>query len=372
MPQVKHLIEVATNLVASIIHNKLLTIEKRKGKLSMKKTFWRLMLIMGLVFSGLTLTAQADDLNYTVQAELPKNQINNKVSYFDLKVTAGQTQDLTIRIKNNDSKEHQYTVSPNLAITNDNGIIDYSQAKAKADSSLKFNVKSALSDKQTVTVPAKTTKKVTIKLTVPAKQFNGIALGGINVIQKTSTNQSSSSSSGMAINNQYAYVLGVQLRETDTISVKPEMKLHTVKAQQRNYRNYVTANLQNTQPVIMHGLKIKSYVTKAGSSKKLLTTEKENMSMAPNSNFDFALGDGSKQLKAGKYTLHLTATADQGKWQFTKNFTITDKEAQTLNDTSITQKSTNYFWWFVALGVVIIALLGAIIWLLLKNRRRQD
>ena len=69
----------------------------------------------------------------------------------------------------------------------------------------------------------------------------------------------------------------------------------------------------------------------------------------------------------------MTATADKGKWQFTRNFTITDKEAKHLNDTAIgDQTQPNYFWWFVALGVVILALLSAIIWLLLKNRRRQD
>ncbi|MGJ3874571.1 DUF916 and DUF3324 domain-containing protein [Lactiplantibacillus plantarum] len=337
----------------------------------MKKIFWQLIAVVSIVMAGLTMTARADDLNYTVQADLPDNQINQKVSYFDLKVTPGQTQNLTLTIKNSDSKEHRYTVSPNLAVTNNNGIIDYSQAKAKADDSLNFNIKTALSKSQVVTVPAKSSKKVTIKLTVPEKKFAGVALGGINIIQELST-KAKQSSSGMAINNQYAYVIGLQLRESDPSGIKPVMKLHAVKAKQRNYRNYVTANLQNNQPVIMHGLKIKSYVTKAGSSKKLLTTTKENMSMAPNSNFDFAVGDGTQQLKAGKYTLHLTATADKGKWQFTKNFTITDKEAQTLNDTAVTEKQSNYFWWFVALGALIVVLLGAIIWLLLKNRRRQD
>ncbi|MDV2575667.1 DUF916 domain-containing protein [Lactiplantibacillus plantarum] len=109
--------------------------------------------------AGLTMTARADDLNYTVQADLPDNQINQKVSYFDLKVTPGQTQNLTLTIKNSDSKEHRYTVSPNLAVTNNNGIIDYSQAKAKADDSLKFNIKTALSKSQVVTVPAKSSKK---------------------------------------------------------------------------------------------------------------------------------------------------------------------------------------------------------------------
>ncbi|BDZ32249.1 DUF916 and DUF3324 domain-containing protein [Lactiplantibacillus sp. WILCCON 0030] len=338
----------------------------------MKKLLLSLTVIIGVIFGGLTV-AHAENLNYTVSADLPQNQLNSKVSYFDLKVTPGQKQDLTIRIKNSDSQAHKYVITPNRATTNDNGVIDYSQSKAKADASLKFDLKSALSKSQTVSVPAKSTKAVTFKLTVPKKGFEGIALGGINVVQETTA--SKKKSSGMTIENQYAYVIGLQLQEQAKVTAKPKMKLLGVKAKQVNYRNYVTANLQNNQPVIMHGLKIKSYVTNAGGTKKVVTADKENLAMAPNSNFNFAIGDGTKALKAGNYTLHLTATAEKGnyKWAFTRNFTISEQKAKELNKTAVGQeKQTNYFWWFVGFGVVIVALLGLVIWLLLKNRRHDE
>lgn len=339
----------------------------------MKKGLVALTVMISVLFGSLMTIAHAENLNYTVSADLPENQLNSKVSYFDLKVTPGQTQDLTIQIKNSDSSAHKYVVTPNRAATNDNGVIDYSKSKAKADQSLKFDLKAALSKSQTVEVPAKTTKAVTFKLKVPKKAFTGIALGGINVVQETTA--SKKKSSGMTIENQYAYVIGLQLQEEEKVTAKPKMKLLGVKAKQLNYRNYITANLQNTQPVIMHGLKIKSYVTNVDSKKKLVTTDKENMAMAPNSNFNFAIGDGTQALKAGNYTLHLTATAEKGKykWHFTRNFTISEQKAKKLNKTAVGQeKQPNYFWWFVGFGVVIVALLGLVIWLLLKNRRHDD
>ncbi|AVK61421.1 cell surface protein [Lactobacillus sp. CBA3605] len=339
----------------------------------MKKIFWQLSVILSVMFGSLTMVAKADNLNYSVAAELPDNQVNTDVSYFDLKVSPGQTQDLTIKIKNKDSQAHTYIVSPNRASTNSNGVIDYSRYQAKADASLKFDIKQALPKRQKVDVPAKSTKAVTIKLSVPKKAFTGIALGGINVTQEDTA--TAKKSSGMTIENQYAYVIGLQLHETTSETIKPNMKLLGIKAKQINYQNYVTANLQNNQPVIMHRLKIKSYVTGVNSTKKLLTTNKENMAMAPNSNFNFAIGDGKQPLKAGKYTLHLTATADNGKykWQFTRNFTISQQKADSLNKTAVGQvQQRNYFWWFVGLGVIIVALLGLIIWLLLKNRRRNQ
>jgi uncharacterized ferredoxin-like protein len=337
----------------------------------MKTKLWQLVLLMGVFFGSLTMVAKADNLKYTVTADLPKNQITEKVSYFDLKVKPGQKQTLTIRIKNSDSQSHRYVVSPNRAITNDNGVIDYSHANAKADSSAQFDLNTALSGKQTVDVPAKTTKKVAIKLSVPKQEFKGIALGGISVTQAVSA---AKKSSGMTIQNQYAYVIGMQLQETETIKIKPVMKLLSVQAKQINYQNYVTATLQNTQPVIMHGLKIKSYVTAVDGTKKVLATTKDHLAMAPNSRFNFAIGDGKEPLKAGNYTLHLAASASDGKykWNFTRNFTISEQKAKQLNDSAVGQKQQpNYFWWFVALGAVIIALLGAVIWLLVKNRRRN-
>ncbi|MFC6181725.1 DUF916 and DUF3324 domain-containing protein [Lactiplantibacillus daowaiensis] len=338
----------------------------------MKKYFWQLMLMLSVFWGSLTLVAHAENLNYSVTADLPKNQITKKVSYFDLKVKPGQQQDLTIRIKNSDSQKHEYVVSANRAITNDNGVIDYSHVNAKADDSLAFNLNTAVSKSQTVTVPAKTTKKVTIKLDVPKTAFRGIALGGINVTQVGST---AKKSSGVSIQNRYAYVIGLQLQEAKTVTTKPVMKLGTVKAKQINYQNYVTAQLKNTQPVIMHALKVKSYITASGSDKKIASTTKEHMAMAPNSSFNFAIGDGSQALKAGNYTLHLTATASDGKykWNFTRNFTISEQKANDLNKSAINQeKQPNYFWWFVGFGVVIILLLGLIIWLLLKNRRQHQ
>lgn len=338
----------------------------------MKKKIWQLMLLMSVVWGCLGIVAKADSLNYKVTTDLPKNQITQGTTYFDLKVKPGQKQTLTIHIKNSDSKQHQYRISTNRAVTNGNGVIDYSQPKAKADSSLTFNLNDAVSKASTVTVAAKSTKKVQIKLIVPEKSFKGIALGGINITQVL---DKAKKTSGVSIRNQYAYVIGLQLRETKKITTKPVMKLIDIKAKQINYQNYVTAKLQNTQPVIMHGLKVTSYVTAVNSDKKVLSTTKENMAMAPNSSFNFAIGDGNKQLKAGNYTLHLTATASDGKykWNFTCNFTISEQKAKQLNNTAINQpKSTNYFWWFVGFGIVIVLLLGVVIWLLVKNRRKNQ
>ncbi|WP_139008980.1 WxL protein host-binding domain-containing protein, partial [Lactococcus lactis] len=145
------------------------------------------------------------------------------------------------------------------------------------DTSLKFNLNKAISGKQAIKIPAKTSKKVSFQLSIPKNGFPGIALGGINVVQVLDKTQQES---GMSIRNQYAYVIGLKLQEKNRATVKPDLKLVNVKAKQIDYQNYVTARLQNPRPEIIHGLKIRSYITAANSNKKVYITNKKDMAMA--------------------------------------------------------------------------------------------
>lgn len=337
----------------------------------MKKWQWAASLLVGLsCLGGWWQTAQAESNHYSVRAVLPSNQVNKKLTYFDLLVKPGKTQTVTVRINNKDTKSHQYDVTTNLASTSDAGQLVYNQTVKNPDASLQFNLATATSKVKTVTVPAKKAKLVNLKVKLPEKQFPGIALGGINIVQHATADKKSNKQS-VSITNQFAYTLGIQLRETKKLTVKPELNLLSAEPLQVNYQNYVVAKLQNSRAVIMHDLKVNSYVTKQGSDKKLLKTVKENMTMAPNSHFNFALGDGSKALAAGNYTLHLKASAENGKyhWQFTKKFTVTQTKAAKA---AINETGTNTNWTLVAiLGGVIVILIAVIVWILMRNRRKS-
>jgi len=257
-------------------------------------------------------------------------------------------------------------------MTNTNGVVDYSEANPKLDSSLKVGIKDVFgkNSNQNVTVNAKSSKKVSVEYKMPAKKIDGMILGGIYVKEQKNKN-TNSKKNGVTISNAFAYVVGVRLRESG-IDVAPDMRLHTVKAGQISGLNQIQANLQNPRPGLMKALKVVSKVTKQGSSKTVLSQTKESMAMAPNTNFNYSIPWGDKQLAAGDYTLKLDAYAKGGyHWQFTKNFTITQKDVNSLKN-RINTPQKNYFWWFVAGGIIIVLLLAVIIYLLLRNRKKDD
>lgn len=322
-------------------------------------------------------TTHAEELHYSVSAQIPSNQVDKSVSYFALKVTPGTTQNLIVNIVNSDTKAHNYRVSVNRAATNTNGVVDYSKRGIKPASSLKANVESMTPKAFTVNVPAKTTKPTTIKLTVPTTPFSGLALGGVRIAE-LDTSKSNSKSKGLTLNNKFAYVIGLALQEDASYAnIAPDMVLHSVKANQINYRNVISANLENTKPNLMRTLKVTAKVSKQGSSTTMFTTTKSNMAMAPNSNFAFPINTKNNPLQAGNYTLDLEAWASNGKyhWHFKKNFTITAAKANKLNKTAVELKKTkpNYLLWIlIGIGILILLILLLILFLLFKRRKKDD
>ncbi|MDQ7936353.1 DUF916 and DUF3324 domain-containing protein [Lactiplantibacillus sp. WILCCON 0030] len=333
---------------------------------------WLIGILAGvsLIIGGVT--AQAESNHFSAQAVLPDNQVDKDVSYFDLLVKPAQTQSVTVRINNGDTKAHEYDVHTYLAATSDDGHVIYNDTGKHPDQSLQYNLVRATTPVKTLTVAANKSVLVNLKIKVPAKKFPGVALGAIAVVQHVTTDKHKKV---VSVQNQFGYTIGLQLRETAKLTVKPKLNLLAAGAKQVDYRNYITAKLQNSRAVMVHDLKVTGYVTKVGQSKQLLKTTKSKLAMAPNSHFNYNLGDGTKQLAAGNYVMHIKANSEKGKyhWTLSRPFTITRKTANKLNQTSAykPEKTTN--WTLVAiLAGVIIILIGLLIWVLMKNRRRNS
>jgi len=324
-----------------------------------------------LTLAGHVPTAAADSVGYTVKASLPSNQLNKQAGYFDLLTQPRAQQHLTIYISNTSNRQQSFNVSVTQAITNDNGVIDYSQLKPQLDQSLKVGIKDIFSraSNQKVTVPANARKQVTLTYTMPAKRLRGMILGGVYVEQVPG--KTKKPTAHFTIQNAFAYAIGIELQESRQ-PVAPNLLLHQIQATQINRRNFVTANLQNPEPGIMQKLKINARVTKVGATQTLIRQQQSGLGMAPNSNFNFGIPWGTQNLPAGQYTLHLTAQAGKRDWQFTRNFTIANRTVKRMNKTVLTPTQQPNYWLYALLGLLIALLLAIIGYLWYRNRHQKS
>lgn len=310
--------------------------------------------------------SEAAELNFSVQAIIPENQIDKKQSYFDLKMEPGQSQNLAVLITNNSAKDIVVNASANTATTNDNGIAAYDKTTKKPDDSLRVNFSEIAKVEPEISIPANSSVQEIVHISLPKESFKGVVLGGLVFSEKVMEDKKNQKTDNQ-ITNRYAYTIAVQLTETNK-EVTPNLKLKGVTAGQVNFRNVILAAIQNDQPTIIKNLKLKGAIYKKNSKKVLYQTEATDRRMAPNSTFNFAIDLDNQEMKPGDYIFKGKASTGGRSWTFSKEFKIKSSEAKTYNKKAVELKA-NYDWLYAVIPGVILLLIGIIFWLSLKLKR---
>ncbi|PFQ46746.1 cell surface protein [Bacillus cereus] len=332
-----------------------------------KKLFTSLLLITFFMINAFSVYAA--EMKFAVTAVMPENQIDKNQTYFDLKMQPGQKQIIQVQMKNDTNKEVVVESFANTAITNSNGITDYSTVEPKTDSTLKYPFSKIAKMPKETKVPANSTVTVDVNLEMPSESFDGVILGGLYFKEKEDENVKKKDE-GVQIENKYAYAIGVVLKETDA-EVKPDMTLNEVKPTQINGRNVVTANLQNVKPAMLKNLSVDAKVYKEEGTDVLFEAKKENLRMAPNSNFDYAISWENKAFDPGTYRVEVKATDGDQKWEWTKKFTIEGKTADKLNDAAVEAKK-DYTLYYIIGGVLLLIILLVLVFFLGRRSKKED
>ncbi|EME7220925.1 DUF916 and DUF3324 domain-containing protein [Enterococcus faecium] len=287
-------------------------------------------------------------------------------SYYDLAVVPGQNLKLQVEIYNSSDKDMKIQVETNTASTNNNGITSYLKTEEQ-DSSLKVAFdKIAKAESEQVEVPANGTAMANINIELPKEAFEGEVLGGLRFTEIKTEEEKKQQKN--AVDNNIAYTIGVLLHESDE-EIAPEMALNKVFTEQRNGRNYISANLQNKAPRIIRELTVKAQVYEKGTDKLSYEASNDAMRMAPNSNFNFGISLENKKFIPGEYTMKISGTADGVPFDFSKDFTITAKEAKEYNKNSVfvtEDPKPNYLLYIVLVLLLIIVIF--IVWFIQKKR----
>lgn len=324
--------------------------------------------VLVVVVSILTFshTVKADSNDFSVIPVLPENQNTSVSSYFDLIVSPNQKQDMQIEITNNSSENVKYSIYVNTAITNQNGIVDYSISEFDRDMSMKVSIKDCIYLEETlIEIPPKTTKEVSFKLNVPSTPFEGIALGGITVEPIVEEAKKE------GVNNVFTRTLAIQLSESNA-DITPKLEGGEVSASQENLRNNVKFELRNVTPVIIQKVKADITITKRGSKHPILEETKEKLSFAPNSKFNL-MTEWKKKFKAGDYIYYVNLSDEKGNtWEFRKEFEIKEDEAKKLNEKSVDVEGKTMWNYLLIIFVLIVVSLISILYIIIKKMKQSN
>ncbi|WP_125709616.1 DUF916 and DUF3324 domain-containing protein [Lacticaseibacillus porcinae] len=328
--------------------------------------FWMVVVWLGMICCGSAQPVLATGASFTVAPQLTANQMGNIKGYFNLKLAPQQTDQIAVTVTNITNQSKTIRVQPVNASTANNGTLSYDPGTVK-DPSAKYRFTELVTDLKPVTIklPAKTQKVVTYTVTMPKAAFTGQILGGLRV---EDTAGYAGKSTGVGVVNHFAMVVAVQL-QNDPAKVAPKLHLREVKVGVQDHQAAVLATLQNSEPRLFNQMSLKAKVTKRGETKALISRTGQQLSMAPNSRFTYAVFS-QKALVAGQYTLHIDAKAQEWQWQFSRNFTITRQQAATTNRKANLKVDRKWQWvWFVIVSLLVLI---AILLFLLLRRRHQS
>ncbi|MGG5325612.1 hypothetical protein IGJ83_003254 [Enterococcus pernyi] len=341
----------------------------RKNKI--KQAGWVLLMVLVSLLVPMRVGAEEGTLNFYVTPEFSDNQKTGNERYFQLTLAPDATEKLTLKLQNANAEAKKIKITPHTAYTNVMGVVEYGQNAEKADPTLKYSLDELIEQPEIIELTGNETKTVTLDLKMPKEAFEGFLAGGLRVSEvKEETTGETSDEEGVAIQNEFAYIIGVVVSNNQD-GVQPDLDLLNVFADQLNYRNVISANLQNFTPTFVNRLEVEATVQKVGEEEILYQASQEQMQMAPNSNFNFPISLEGDRFRSGDYVLKMTARSGEEEWEWERKFTIDADEARALNQADVTI-DTSINWWMIGSIMLLVLLLGIILYLFFHKRKKEQ
>ncbi|MCD2256944.1 DUF916 and DUF3324 domain-containing protein [Agrilactobacillus fermenti] len=316
---------------------------------------------------------QVGNIPVDVQTVLPPQQSSQVKDYFDIAPEQGQTTTIGLKLENLSKQKQSLRIRVANGSTTFQGELEYAPNAGVKDHSLKYPLNKLVNpSSQKVELAPRETRTVNFTVQTPAAPYNGIVLGSL-FIDSPRTEKSAvakAKKSKVEIVNTYSMYLAVVLRLNNWTQVQPDFQLNTVAPALILNNPGIQANLQNFKPAMINNkeLKIKAYVTRRNSTKKI-KLHNLDASFAPNSTLRYPVSWGKSQMVPGNYTLYMNMVYHDQQWHLKRNFTITAKVANKLNQAN--QARPNYTWLWILLAVLFVILLTVFITYIYKRGQRQ-
>lgn len=329
--------------------------------------------LMALIAPLQSFTAQEDISpssysDFSVEAEIPDNQINKTVSYFDILASSDQT--LIVKVSNHGSEDMVIHAELNQATTEYNGEILYSAGKSNlTDTAIDLKSFASILENN-IPIAANSSASVVIQLQDIPK-FEGVILGGLRFKATTRTQEDAASKDQISIQSEIAYVIGLKIQTTEAV-LPTLLTFDTIGSQLTNGRPSIVAGILNSEPILMKDVKIDSTLYKSSKQEPLATINLSNRSIAPTSTLPLLYDLGTKKLENGKYFSHIRIEHEDVVWEWDEEFEISN--ASEINDAALIVKNPISKMYYVIIAIIgcILLLFLLLFFLLFKQKRRND
>lgn len=307
---------------------------------------------------------EADDVlnKFTMTAVPSQKQYDKETSYFDLLIKPNEMEILKVDIENNSEENITLKASVNRAITNQNGVVEYSGENEESSESSIYNIEDIVSLKNdSLELAPGESKSLELTVQMPKQTFTGVIAGALYVIEEPETEAEGT------IRNILSREIAILLRNDDK-KIEPEVLIHSAKASHVNERNAIEIMIENISPTYIQDVTLTYEIKHEGEL--FLKDEKKNLKMAPSSMFPFVVPLEEKKFESGDYVVNVTVESEKNSWQEVLKFDVEKEEAKNLNDTDVSHDSTPSIpWSTVFLVLLLVFFIILVFYLIWKNNK---
>lgn len=272
-------------------------------------------------------SVNAEGIGFEIRPILPSTQIDKTLGYYYIQTKPGINQSFDVSILNTGDKDITLDIFTENAISTNNGDIVYSDDLEKIHESLEYPISEIVKPKDKEIIVKKGEEiPISFEITPPETSYNGLKMGRLIVKEKVDKE-------GKGIKQEYQYGIGIILSESgESFNNGDALELSTVKPNIYSGKKVIEAELINPDSKTIENLKVRSYVTKKGDSKKIKERNVDNFSFAPNSKANYMIPWGLSNFVTGEYTFHFIADNGFENFKFEQDFVIRANDAKNLNN----------------------------------------
>ena len=330
-------------------------------------------LIMVIAF---TVPAKAS-MGFSVTPHFPENQQGNS-GFYDLRITPGQEQDIIVTVSNPTDKEIVVAVEAFTVSTARGGTIDYSNARMN-DETLPYSISELITiPEPRVIIPPNSERTVTLRLTAPNENFDGILLGSLRFLREPTEEEVEASG---AIMNRYAHAMAIKLSMNDR-ELDADFALGEITSQITNARASIVLDVRNPVARLARGVQAQARIFELDNNNEVFYQSLDEVDFAPNSVFPFTMVDRAGYgISAGMYRADITLEYQGQTWELSQEFEIAPTQAATVNSAARNQGQQqvvsmanrggiNPLTW-VLIGAGALVVLVAVV-LIIRQKRKSD
>jgi hypothetical protein len=322
--------------------------------------------------------ADTSNVPFDLEFHYPENHNSAVVGYYDLNLGKGESQDLSITIKNNQSSQMLVDILPADCYTHPSGGLYYDK---NPDTDMvkitdkKFMWSDNISIQKQVIILPNSSYNVPFKITVPQVD-EGEVIAALNF----STNVKASAESKLESKSNVAS-FSFNVRKSVTIPIKvnikkpislpvPSINFGDVEFEPKTCR--VFYSLENILPIINNGIS-GDYEILDSNKVSLFRGTFDLNKMAPKTLVKVPVPWNASTVQSGDYIFKININADNTKYSFEKPFKITENDINIYSNTARVQsviRDNSTLQVIILLTLIVLCIIAVLLYYNLKKKNK--